>query len=417
MSEHQTLWDLYVNLWKPASQLVADYEAAGIGVDVALARYKLAKSEEKQQQLREQLKDAFKADINWASPKQLLALLFDSLKLPAPPVEGTAKVLKRARGPNTSTAALVWLSQHCPEPYIPGLQALVQLKKEAKIGAFYASLLKYVDQSSRVHCQLGFTTETGRLASRNPNLQNQPAEVRDVFVGRPGHRLVVLDFGALEWVILAHIVYKLFGDRSLIEELEQGVNPHSATAIRMGLAKGEAEHVKERHRAAYEAAKALNYSVNYGKTAMGLSVQLSISEAKARKYLDLFFKARPGIKSFHTSIISFARRTGYVKSLLGRRRYLDYENLGKRAERQAMNVIQNCATDLVVCAMVKCGHGLGRQILQVHDELIWEVPEEKAEKHLAEMKHRMVNCLDGIKDFYAPLAVSGGIAQSWKEAK
>jgi DNA polymerase-1 len=248
-------------------------------------------------------------------------------------------------------------------------------------------------------------TETGRLSSRNPNLQQIPKvkDFRKAFIPAEGHKLIVLDYAGLEWRVLAHILVYRYDDWSLVDEIKAGIDPHTATGEKMGV---------DRH-----TAKILNYSINYGKSPTGLSLQLGIPMQKAKDTLAGFFRARPGIKRFHEDITEYARRSGFVRSLLGRYRYLDFNGNPRKAERQALNVIQPAATDIVVCAMLKQDrvnrHNNARLILQVHDELVVECPKENAEATLEATKKAMTNALVGVREFCCPLDVDGGIYDSW----
>ena len=211
----------------------------------------------------------------------------------------------------------------------------------------------------------------------------------------------------------------MFEDNSLVQELVDGVDPHSATAVRMGLCDGPVDNVKQRRPRERDYAKIINYSINYGKTALGLALQIGVSTKKAKEYLDAFYRARPGVKMFHEGIVEYAQRNEFVRSLLGRRRYLNFKVAPWKAKRQAQNVIQACAADIVLAAMLKCGPVCagGRQILQIHDEILFEAPEEKAQECLDTASELMVNCLYGIKEFKAPLKVTGAVGDTWKEAK
>jgi DNA polymerase-1 len=432
----QTAGDFYRGIWHPAALVVSDMERQGIRFNSEAAGPLLVQTKQERESLGQQLAFWFKPGINWGSWQQLGALLHDELNLPVSPIEGTAKAPKPAKKGSrpTGEAALLWLRANTRDEGIKtGLGALLAWKKARKSESFWEALPQFVAKDGRIHCQLGFAgdddnpigTETGRLSSKNPNLQQIPKDkrFRNAFCAEEGNLLVVLDMKGLEWRIAAHIVAHLYGDYSLVDEIKAGVDPHSATAEKMG--------VGDR-----EVGKILNYSINYGKSPLGLSLQLGIPKKRAEEYIRAFFKARPGLAQFHEDIVAYARNNGFVRSLLGRYRYLDFAGLGRKAERQAKNVIQPAATDVMVAAMLRCNsephqelidlgwyneelHSLGaRMLLQVHDEIVFEVPAERAPRAREVAAQAMEAALVGIRDdFRCPLSVEGGVGETWGTAK
>jgi DNA polymerase-1 len=420
----ETGLDFYTRIWHPVALVVSDIERNGICFNKAAAGPLLEKTTQEREELRQQLDTVFGvSNFNWGSWQQLGVLLHDELRLPVSPIEGTGKAPKKAKPGSrpTGEAALQWIRANARDEAIKGgLTTLLRWKKVKKQAEFWELLPRFVGHDARIHCQLSISgdgesggTETGRLTSRNPNLQQIPKDktFRDAFGAAPGYRLVVLDYKGLEWRVMAHILAHKYADWSLVEEIKAGIDPHAATAEKMG--------VGDR-----EVGKILNYSINYGKSATGLSLQLAITQKQAQGYLDAFFRARPGIRRFHRDIVGYARESGFIRSLLGRHRYLDFEANPRRAERQALNVIQPAATDVMVMAMLRAHRSpeltaLGAKlVLQVHDELVIEAPAANAQKVFEVAKHEMETALAGVRDdFKCPLEVEGGTGETWGSAK
>lgn len=312
---------------------------------------------------------------------------------------------------------------------------------------FIGPLQTWPGEDGRIHASLNFNTETGRLSSRRPNLQNQPAlekdryKVRKAFVCEEGNRLIVADYGQLELRLLAHIT----GCKSMIDAFKAGGDFHSRTALTMfdnvkeAVDKGdcllerdgnrpELQNVpllKEMFSVERRKAKTLNFSIAYGKTVMGLSRDWNVSESEARDTLELWYKERKEVRNWQRRCKSFLREKGYVETLFGRRRHLpEIEDRRKmaHAQRAAINApLQGSAADLVMAAMVKLHRSrilqvLGwRIVLQVHDEIILEGPEESAEEALEMVKRDMKRPMD--MDLKVELTVDAKIAKSWYDAK
>jgi DNA polymerase-1 len=438
--------DFYERVWRPSELVVSNMERLGIELDVGRCPEERAKCLHRAAELAAWL-DGWAGslwEINWGSPKQLSEYLYEVREFPLPPVSGTQRAVKVRDEDEAPTggAALRYLADHLPDPQDrAAMETLLAWKDVTKLGSFWATLPKYVRADGRIHPQLGPNTETGRLSCRNPNLQQQPKTTRAAFRARRGHLLVALDYDALEWRVLAHVLVHKYKDTSLLDEVVAGVDPHAATAVRMGLCSGPVEQVKERYPKARDAGKILNYSINYGKTGRGLGAQIrdeagnGVGEERGQELLDGFYEARPGVARFHRDIVQYAKATGGVRSLLGRyraipeledeRRWMQY-----RGERLAKNVIQNCATDIVVMAMLRVNTDkqlehynapldrLGcRLILQNHDALVFEVPKENAAEARAQAADVMAHCMEGVREFRCPLSVSGGIGETWAEAE
>jgi len=267
--------------------------------------------------------------------------------------------------------------------------------------------------------QLG--AATGRLSAANPNVQNIPirteegVRIREAFVPAEGCRLLSADYSQVELRILAHFS----GDESLIEAFRQGEDIHRRTAAEVqGVAP---EDVGPEQRAA---AKAVNFGIIYGLSAFGLAQQLGIAAAEARSTIERYFERYHGVRRFLDETVESARRRGFVTTLLGRRRYLPdlasrNRALRSAAERMAVNtVIQGTAADLIKKAMVDVEAALeragsrARMILQVHDELVFEVPRAEA----ADCAERVRERMQGVLELRVPLVVEVGVGGNWREA-
>lgn len=440
-------WDFYQRFWRPGQLVVSDMERNGVRLDVEACEEGRERTQAKVSALEQELNEWAGQEINWGSWQQKRQFLYGTTICPAtkggapitpkgfdvPPVAGGLRAVKMTNEDEepTSEAAIKYLADHAEDPKDrTGLETLLEYADASKLLTFYKTLPGHVAPDGRIHPQLGATTETGRLSCKNPNLQQQPPEVRNLFIADEGRVLLALDYDGLEWRILAHVLAHRYGDTSLVDEIVAGIDPHSATAVRMGLDPGPVETVKERNKKARDDAKVLNYSINYGKTGAGLGVQIRdedgnpIGREAGQRLLDEFYRARPGIAQFHRDIVKYAEGTGYVRSLLGRYRYIpelrsSVPGVYRKGTRLAKNVIQNCATDIVLLAMIRCHDAAldgERLVLQVHDELVWEVPENRVEAVKDMMANETANCLEGVRDFLCPLGVSGGYGKDWKIA-
>ena len=333
------------------------------------------------------------------------------------------------------------------------LEALCKMSAiEKMLSTFILPLQEFADAKSRVHCSLNLNTETGRLSSRKPNLQNQPAlekdvyQIRKAFRAEPGKMLVVADYGQLELRLLAAITEC----KSMLEAFEAGGCFHSRTAVGMFdyvkqavdsgevlLEKGsnadddERPLVKDRFGAERRKAKTLNFSIAYGKTAHGLAKDWGVSPKEAQELLDAWYADRPEVKRWQAEVIKDAMKTGYTTTLMGRRRQLpDIQSDSRRfvgaGQRAAINTpIQGSAADVVMMAMINLSRSeelkeIGwKLLLQIHDEVILEGPEEYADRALQETKRCMENPYDGhgLKHLDVALTVDAAAAKTWYDAK
>jgi DNA polymerase-1 len=345
------------------------------------------------------------------SPKQLGQVLFEKLKLPV--------VRKTKTGYSTDESVLEQLSAHHELP-----AAVLAWRRLAKLKSTYVDALPpLVDpKSGRIHPtfhQAG--AATGRLSSSDPNVQNIPirtpegVRIREAFVAAEGKRLLSADYSQVELRIVAHYS----GDESLIDAFEREEDVHRRTAAEVhGLAPEEVSADQRAH------AKAINFGIIYGSSAFGIANQLGIATAEAQATIDRYFERYRGVRRFLDETVEQARAQGYVRTLLGRRRYLpDLSSrnrvLRQAAERMAVNtVIQGTAADLIKKAMVEVAEGIrdagfaARMILQVHDELVFEAPERELEALAALVRERM----QSVYALHVPLRVDVGTGRNWREA-
>jgi DNA polymerase-1 len=320
------------------------------------------------------------------------------------------------------------------------------------IANFLTSLQSLADHQSRVHCSLNLNTETGRLSSRRPNLQNQPAlekdkyQIRKAFQSSPGNSLIVADYGQLELRLLASMT----NCKSMIDAFDSGGDFHSRTALDMfdhvkekvdagevllewDYTKGDAPKplLKDEFGSERRKAKTLNFSIAYGKTAHGLSKDWGVSQNEAQEMLDKWYEARPEVRDWQKNTKAYARKFGITRTLMGRYRQLpEALNANRRllghAERASINTpIQGGAADVAMMAMNKINNSSKLQrlgwilLLQIHDEVILEGPEETA----AEAFEEVINCMEapwveGLEKTSVPLLVDGSHEhKTWYDAK
>jgi DNA polymerase-1 len=277
-------------------------------------------------------------------------------------------------------------------------------------------------ETGRIHTSLNQTiTETGRLSSSNPNLQNIPIrsdlgrQIRRAFVAAPGHRLISADYSQIELRLLAHFT----GDPVLTEAFREGQDIHTRTAMDVFSVDERAVDGDMRRMA-----KTVNFGIIYGLSPFGLASRLHITNEKARNYIDNYFARYPLVKSYLDGIIEQAREQGYVTTLMQRRRYLPEMNNSNRmvreaAERTAINMpFQGSAADLIKLAMVQLHHQIKTEhlpchmLLQIHDELLFEIPEAAVD----EMMPRIKETMEGVWSLEVPLIVDVGQGDNWAEA-
>jgi DNA polymerase I len=351
-------------------------------------------------------------DIN--SPKQLGEILFEKLKLPG------GKRLKKSGQYSTDASVLEALAEKHDLP-----RKIVEYRTRAKLKSTYIDALpKFIQPATgRLHTTFNQTVaRTGRLSSSNPNLQNIPVgdefglRIRSAFVADPGWRMISADYSQIELRVLAH----LSEDPRLIEAFARDEDIHARTALEIfGVPAGLQNHEHRRM------AKAINYGVIYGLSSFGLAGRTGTSRGEAQRYIDAYFERYSKVKVYLDGLVEEARSTGRVRTLFGRLRPIPEINSAdansrNRAEREAMNTpLQGTAADLMKLAMVKAQARLKqekmqtRMILTVHDELVFEAPEQELEQARGIVRTEM----EGAFPLRVPLKVDLGVGQNWKEAK
>jgi DNA polymerase-1 len=403
------LWPLYAELELPLLRVLADLELAGINLDVARLRQL---SQEVQQQTDALLKEIFQlagGEFMPGSTQQLADVLFKKLGLP---------VLRRGKtGPSTDQEVLEELALQHPLP-----AKILEHRQLTKLQNTYLDALPAaLGRDGRLHTTFDqAVAATGRLSSVNPNLQNIPirtalgAKIREAFIPQPGWKLISADYSQIELRVLAHIT----GDPVLRASFESGEDLHARTAGEtFGVPPGEVTRQQR------DIAKMINYGIAYGLSAFGLAHRLGLEKQEAGVIIEKYFSRYRFVKQWLDDTIAEARRTGMVKTLFGRRRYLpdiNSKNATARnaAERTAVNTpIQGTAADLVKRAMLRVDAALkdryrARMLLQVHDELVLEAPQAE----VAEVGPLVMAQMRGAADLAVPLEVELGEGNTWAEA-
>lgn len=396
----------------PVQRALAEMENAGIAVDIELLG-------RLQSQFADQIRDAAEAayaaigeQINLGSPKQLQVVLFDKLEMP--------KTKRTKTGYTTDADALQSLLDKTGHPF---LQHLLAHRDATRLKVTVDGLLNAVASDGRIHTTFNQTiAATGRLSSTEPNLQNIPIRteagrlIREAFVvGKGFTELMTADYSQIEMRIMAH----LSGDAGLIEAFNTGEDLHSFVASRAFGVPIEAVTAELRRRV-----KAMSYGLAYGLSAYGLASQLKISTEEAKQQMDQYFDRFGGVRDYLHSVVEQARKDGYTSTVLGRRRYLpeldsSNRNVREAAERAALNApIQGSAADIIKVAMINVDRAMkdaglkSRILLQVHDELLFEVAEGERDALEKLVREQMGSAypLD------VPLEVSVGYGPSWDAA-
>jgi len=409
--ERDGLLPLLRDVELPLAGVLARMERTGVRVDEAFLRHLSGEYEKELGRLEGEIHALAGEDFLVSSPRQLQRILFEKLKLPV--------VKKTKTGFSTDESVLEQLAAHHELP-----ARIVAHRRLAKLKNTYVDALPPLvnPETGRIHPRFHQTgAATGRLSCSDPNLQNIPirseegVRIREAFIPAEGMRLVSADYSQVELRILAHFS----GDRSLLEAFEAGEDIHRRTAAEVAGIDPAEVTPEQRARA-----KAINFGIIYGSTAFGIANQLGIAAGDAQATIDTYFQRYQGVRRFLDETVSRAREEGFVRTLLGRRRYLpDLRSrnrvLRNAAERMAVNsVIQGTAADLIKKAMVEVDEALraeapgARMILQVHDELLLEAPERQARQ----VGERVREIMRGVHALEVPLEVEVGVGRSWREA-
>lgn len=409
--ESEGLAELYRKVELPLTRVLSKMERAGVRVDEDHLQRLSEEYEKELARIEKEIHRLAGEEFLVSSPKQLQTILFEKLGLP---------VLKKTKtGYSTAESVLEQLQEHHELP----AQVLAWRKLSKLKSTYIDALPPLVDErTGRIHPsfhQLG--AATGRLSASNPNVQNIPirgaegARIREAFIPAEGRVLLSADYSQVELRIVAHYS----GDASLIEAFRNGEDIHRRTAAEV--ADIDLDDVTDEQRAR---AKAVNFGIIYGSSAYGLAQQLGIAAGEAQETIDAYFARYEGVRRFLDETTEQARKDGFVRTLMGRRRLLP--DLGSRnralrqaAERMATNtVIQGTAADLIKQAMVEVDRGMveagldATMILQVHDELVFETTEADREALSQLVRERM----EGVAELSVPLTVDVGHGGSWREA-
>ena len=411
LSKEPTLEKLFKEMELPLLGVLSRMERRGVLIDSDALFLQSNEIANRLSELEEQAYVLAGQPFNLASTKQLQEILFDKLGLPV-----IQKTPKGAPSTNEEVLEELAFSHELPK-------VLVEHRGLSKLKSTYTDKLPQMvnPQTRRVHTSYHqAVTATGRLSSSDPNLQNIPIRneeghrIRQAFIAREGFTVVAADYSQIELRIMAH----LSQDQGLINAFTQGKDIHRSTAAEIfGVSLDEVTSEQRRN------AKAINFGLIYGMSAFGLSRQLGIGRADAQSYMDLYFKRYPGVQTFMHDIREKAKTQGYVETLFGRRLYLPDINSSngmrrKAAERVAINApMQGTAADIIKRAMIQLDQKLQNDpdiamIMQVHDELVFEVRSEKVAFYSELIKTQM----ESAADLVVPLIVDVGQGTNWDEA-
>jgi DNA polymerase I len=419
---HQTLWpqlqaepklrQLYETIEQPLVPVLLRMEHYGVLIDAAMLRKQSQQLAEQMQLLMKRCHEAAGQPFNVESPKQLQDILFNKLGIP---------VLRKTPTGQPSTAEDV-LEELAADHELPRL--IIEYRGLAKLKSTYTDKLpqQINARTGRVHTSYHqAVAATGRLSSTDPNLQNIPIRsgegrrIRQAFIAPPGQVLVAADYSQIELRIMAH----LSDDASLLKAFAEDKDIHQATAAEV-LSIPLDKVTSEQRRSA----KAINFGLIYGMSAFGLAKQLGVGRNEAQQYIDLYFARYPGVKRYMERTRAQAHELGYVETVFGRRLYLpDIQSrnasLRQYAERSAINApMQGTAADIIKRAMIDVDHWLqtsrfeARLIMQVHDELVFEVPDSKRDELIAQVRQHMSHAAK----LKVPLKVDIGVGSNWDEA-
>ncbi len=411
---HRQLTSVYEKIERPLSKTLAQIETNGVCLDTEFLNDLSQQFKARLAEIEQQAHQLAGTEFNLDSPKQLAEILFEKMALPV--------VAKTASGaPSTNEEVL---SELASEYELPRL--ILQSRHLRKLVGTYTdplpTMVQIEEGQSRLHTTYNQTgAQTGRLNSNDPNLQNIPVRsdegrsIRKAFIAPPGYKIVAADYSQIELRIMTH----LSQDANLIKAFKEGKDIHRATAAEV-MSVPEDEVTNEQRRSA----KAINFGLIYGMSAFGLAKQLGISRTDAKTYVDAYFERYPGVRRYMDETRAEAAETGYVETVFGRRLYLpgiqsSNQMVRKGAERTAINApMQGTAADIIKMAMVDVENWLestslrAKMIMQVHDELVFEVHEQDMQALVEGVRFRMQHCAS----LDVPLIVDVDTGDSWEEA-
>lgn len=422
MKLHQVLWSqlvqeptlvkLFDEIELPLVSVLSRIERNGVLIDPAKLKQQSSEIERRLAELEQEVHSEAGSVFNLASTKQLQEILFEKLGLPI-----LKKTPKGAASTNEEVLEELAMMGH----RVPKL--LIEHRGLSKLKSTYTDKLPLMinAKTGRVHTSYHqAVTATGRLSSSDPNLQNIPIRneegrrIRQAFVARKGYKIVAADYSQIELRIMAHLA----NDEGMLKAFAEGKDIHRSTASEIfGVPLDEVTGEQRRN------AKAINFGLIYGMSEFGLSNQLGISRADAKQYMEAYFNRYPNVLQFMTDIKAKAAEKGYVETLLGRRLYLPEIKSSnamrrKAAERVAINApMQGTAADIIKIAMIGIDRVIQhsdeiKMIMQVHDELVFEVKEDKVEHYSAVIKAEMEKAIQ----LNVPLIAEVGIGDNWDEA-
>ena len=408
---------VYEKIDKPLINVLATMEDHGVNVNKSYLKNLSLEFSKQIQFLENKIFNISKQKFNIGSPKQLGEILFGVMGLKGGKKTKTGTF-------STDSSILEDLSNNGSK----FAKFTLEWRELSKLKSTYAdSLIEQIsNKTGRVHTSYGLaTTITGRLSSNNPNLQNIPIrtengkKIRNSFLTEKNNKLVCFDYSQIELRLAAEIS----GDLNLIESFLKGEDIHSSTAMQIFNIKEKDLNANYRRQA-----KAINFGIIYGISPYGLAKQLSISNSEAKLYIENYFNQFPGIRKYMNNQINFCRENHYVKTMFGRKcfiRGINDKNFSIRgfSERQSINApIQGTAADIIKLAMIKIHNQIkndfikAKMLLQVHDELVFEIKEKEIEKEIPKIKTIMETTHITYKDFKVPLIVDCGIGDHWGES-
>lgn len=412
VEQSDRLHGVFKTIELPLLSILAKIEHQGVLIDAELLEKQGHSMKKRIAELKEQAYAIAEEEFNLSSPKQLQNILFEKLKLP---------ILQKTPKGQASTAenVLQELAYDYPLPKI-----ILEYRSLSKLLSTYIEALpkRIHSRTQRVHTSFNqAVTATGRLSSSEPNLQNIPIrreegrQIRRAFIAPAGYKLLAADYSQIELRIMAH----LSQDINLLKAFSEGLDVHAFTASEVfGVPLDKVSFEQRR------SAKAINFGLIYGMSAFGLAKQLDISREQAQAYVDAYFARYPGVERYMQSTREQAHEQGYVETLMGRRLYLPEINARnmmrqRAAERTAINApMQGTAADIIKLAMISIDKQLNqdpldaKMIMQVHDELVFEV----AENQLPQAQSMINSCMESAMQLDVPLEVSIGVGDNWEEA-
>lgn len=419
---HHKLWPMleqqegpkgvFEHIEMPLLSLLSKIERTGVYLDGQLLREKSQTFAARMAELQQKAYELAGEEFNLGSPKQLQRILFEKLELPV--IKKTPK-----KQPSTAEDVLQELALDYPLPHV-----ILEYRGLSKLKSTYTDKLPEMinHQTGRLHTSYHqAVAATGRLSSTDPNLQNIPIKneagrsIRQAFIAPEGRKILAADYSQIELRIMAH----LSQDEGLLSAFAEGKDIHTATAAEVFSV--SAEQVTQEQR---RSAKAINFGLIYGMSAFGLAKQIGVGREEAQHYIDTYFARYPGVEAYMEQTKESARENGYVETLYGRRLYLPEINASngmrrKGAERTAINApMQGSAADIIKLAMLSVDQWITesrpdcKMVMQVHDELVFEVAEQAVES----CSSKIIELMQSATEISVPLLVEAGVGDNWDEA-